>query len=211
MWCFLVLVEIKTGNNVRKVNRIYFSVPFPTVFSFDIFPLFLYFCQITTTMNSFFSWIHYICVSFTSILWMFSIIWATILIYFCKFLNQHMWPLLKTGGGTGTERSAAVVASLSARVGSIGDNHLGGWHSYRSSKTALNQCMTSPSWSLIWYCYALVNYELKLSQLFEMISLVFSLSLYCNSVEDSLGGIRKEEGSNHMYIIASWYGWHRSF
>ncbi|KAK7303625.1 hypothetical protein RJT34_14535 [Clitoria ternatea] len=52
---------------------------------------------------------------------------------------KHMWPLLKVGGGFGTARSNAVVASLSARVGSIGDNHLGGWHSYRSSKTALNQ------------------------------------------------------------------------
>ncbi|KAM3684395.1 hypothetical protein ACB098_11G042400 [Castanea mollissima] len=52
---------------------------------------------------------------------------------------KHMWPLLKIGGGSGTERDVAVVANLSARVGSIGDNHLGGWHSYRSSKTALNQ------------------------------------------------------------------------
>lgn len=52
-----------------------------------------------------------------------------------------MWPLLKVGGGSGTERKHAVVASLSARVGSIGDNGLGGWHSYRASKTALNQCM----------------------------------------------------------------------
>ncbi|XP_028800356.1 uncharacterized protein LOC114755660 isoform X1 [Neltuma alba] len=52
---------------------------------------------------------------------------------------KHMWPLLKVGGGFGTERSVAVVASLSARVGSIGDNRLGGWHSYRSSKAALNQ------------------------------------------------------------------------
>lgn len=31
------------------------------------------------------------------------------------------------------------VAVLSARVGSIGDNHLGGWYSYRASKAALNQ------------------------------------------------------------------------
>ncbi|XP_050279565.1 uncharacterized protein LOC126720790 isoform X1 [Quercus robur] len=54
-------------------------------------------------------------------------------------IKQHMWPLLKVGGGSGTERDVAVVANLSARVGSIGDNHLGGWHSYRSSKTALNQ------------------------------------------------------------------------
>lgn len=53
-----------------------------------------------------------------------------------------MWPLLKAGGGIGTERNGAVVASLSARVASIGDNRIGGWHSYRSSKTALNQCMS---------------------------------------------------------------------
>jgi NAD(P)-dependent dehydrogenase (short-subunit alcohol dehydrogenase family) len=33
----------------------------------------------------------------------------------------------------------AVVAALSARVGSIGDNGLGGWYSYRASKAALNQ------------------------------------------------------------------------
>lgn len=51
---------------------------------------------------------------------------------------KHMWPLLKVGG-SGTERGFSVVANLSARVGSIGDNGLGGWHSYRSSKTALNQ------------------------------------------------------------------------
>lgn len=32
-----------------------------------------------------------------------------------------------------------VLAALSARVGSIADNRLGGWHSYRASKAALNQ------------------------------------------------------------------------
>ncbi len=32
-----------------------------------------------------------------------------------------------------------VVAVLSARVGSIGDNEIGGWYSYRASKAALNQ------------------------------------------------------------------------
>ncbi|KAI4343112.1 hypothetical protein MLD38_027650 [Melastoma candidum] len=52
---------------------------------------------------------------------------------------KHMWPLLKAGGGIGTEREVAVVANISARVGSIGDNRLGGWHSYRASKAALNQ------------------------------------------------------------------------
>uniref|UniRef100_A0A2C9UKT5 Uncharacterized protein n=1 Tax=Manihot esculenta TaxID=3983 RepID=A0A2C9UKT5_MANES len=38
---------------------------------------------------------------------------------------RHMWPLLKAGGGSGTQRDVAVVANLSARVGSIGDNRLG--------------------------------------------------------------------------------------
>ena len=33
----------------------------------------------------------------------------------------------------------SVFAALSARVGSIGDNHLGGWISYRAAKAALNQ------------------------------------------------------------------------
>ena len=32
----------------------------------------------------------------------------------------------------------AAFAGLSARVGSIEDNHLGGWHAYRASKAALN-------------------------------------------------------------------------
>ena len=34
-----------------------------------------------------------------------------------------------------------VFAVLSARVGSIGDNRLGGWYAYRASKAALNQVM----------------------------------------------------------------------
>lgn len=33
----------------------------------------------------------------------------------------------------------AQFAALSARVGSIGDNRLGGWYSYRAAKAALNQ------------------------------------------------------------------------
>lgn len=45
---------------------------------------------------------------------------------------KHFTPLLAREG-------RSVVAILSARVGSIGDNQLGGWHSYRASKAALNQ------------------------------------------------------------------------
>lgn len=45
---------------------------------------------------------------------------------------KHFLPLLATD-------RRAVFATLSARVGSIGDNRLGGWMSYRASKAALNQ------------------------------------------------------------------------
>lgn len=37
------------------------------------------------------------------------------------------------------KRATPIIANLSARVGSISDNGLGGWISYRSSKAALNQ------------------------------------------------------------------------
>ena len=47
-------------------------------------------------------------------------------------LMKHFLPLLPRTG-------PAVFATLSARVGSIGDNALGGWYSYRASKAALNQ------------------------------------------------------------------------
>ncbi len=45
---------------------------------------------------------------------------------------QAFLPLLPKGRKT-------LFAALSARVGSISDNRLGGWHAYRASKAALNQ------------------------------------------------------------------------
>ncbi|MEM7441314.1 MAG: SDR family NAD(P)-dependent oxidoreductase, partial [Pseudomonadota bacterium] len=39
----------------------------------------------------------------------------------------------------------AVFAVLSARVGSIGDNRLGGWTSYRAAKSAVNQIVRTAS------------------------------------------------------------------
>mmetsp|Transcript_16882 Transcript_16882/g.21680 ORF Transcript_16882/g.21680 Transcript_16882/m.21680 type:complete len:344 (+) Transcript_16882:61-1092(+) len=51
-------------------------------------------------------------------------------------LTQAMMPFLATKRSK--DRAPSVVASISARVGSIGDNNLGGWYSYRISKAALN-------------------------------------------------------------------------
>ncbi len=47
-------------------------------------------------------------------------------------LLKHLSPLLRRDG-------KSAFATLSARVGSITDNRLGGWYSYRASKAALNQ------------------------------------------------------------------------
>jgi NAD(P)-dependent dehydrogenase (short-subunit alcohol dehydrogenase family) len=47
-------------------------------------------------------------------------------------LMKHLLPLLPRDG-------PSVFATLSAKVGSIGDNQLGGWYSYRAAKAALNQ------------------------------------------------------------------------
>jgi NAD(P)-dependent dehydrogenase (short-subunit alcohol dehydrogenase family) len=44
---------------------------------------------------------------------------------------KHFLPLL-------ARDRKSVFAALSARVGSISDNQLGGWHAYRASKAALN-------------------------------------------------------------------------
>jgi NAD(P)-dependent dehydrogenase (short-subunit alcohol dehydrogenase family) len=49
-------------------------------------------------------------------------------------LAQALMPLLR-----GQHR--CVFASLSARVGSIGDNRLGGWYAYRASKAAQNMLL----------------------------------------------------------------------
>ena len=49
-------------------------------------------------------------------------------------LLRHISPLLARG-----ER--VIWAKLSARVGSIEDNHKGGWYGYRAAKAALNQLL----------------------------------------------------------------------
>ena len=51
---------------------------------------------------------------------------------------KHFFPLLpKTG--------RCVAGFVSAKVGSIGDNALGGWYGYRASKAALNQLVKTAS------------------------------------------------------------------
>ena len=51
---------------------------------------------------------------------------------------KHFLPLFP-------KRGRCVAAFVSARVGSIGDNALGGWYGYRASKAALNQLVKTAS------------------------------------------------------------------
>ncbi|KII15986.1 SDR family NAD(P)-dependent oxidoreductase [Phaeobacter sp. S60] len=46
-------------------------------------------------------------------------------------IAKHLLPIMP-------RKERSVFAALSARVGSISDNNLGGWHAYRASKAALN-------------------------------------------------------------------------
>jgi len=59
-------------------------------------------------------------------------------------LSKGLSPFMKCKGGRKKKtndvvRPTTVIANISARVGSISDNGLGGWYSYRISKAALNQ------------------------------------------------------------------------
>lgn len=51
---------------------------------------------------------------------------------------KHFLPIMPKSGRT-------VFAALSARVGSISDNRLGGWYGYRASKAALNMMIRNLS------------------------------------------------------------------
>ncbi|MFC4292044.1 SDR family NAD(P)-dependent oxidoreductase [Sphingorhabdus arenilitoris] len=51
---------------------------------------------------------------------------------------KHFLPLMP-------RKQRGVFAALSARVGSISDNRLGGWHGYRASKAALNMLIRNLS------------------------------------------------------------------
>ncbi len=51
---------------------------------------------------------------------------------------KHFFPLLPRYG-------SCAAAFLSAKVGSVGDNALGGWYGYRAAKAALNQLVKTAS------------------------------------------------------------------
>lgn len=53
--------------------------------------------------------------------------------------------VLRHAGALLPRKGRGVIAVLSARVGSIGDNKIGGWISYRAAKAAVNQIVHTTS------------------------------------------------------------------
>lgn len=60
-------------------------------------------------------------------------------VFHANSITPMLW-LQALAKGLGRKQHC-VIAALSARVGSIGDNRLGGWYSYRASKAALNMLL----------------------------------------------------------------------
>jgi len=68
--------------------------------------------------------------------------------YFIKSMNLNALPTMlfaKHMPAHFRHKQPAVFATISARVGSIEENYLGGWYSYRASKAALNQVLKTLS------------------------------------------------------------------
>ena len=63
--------------------------------------------------------------------------------HFAPFLPTRSTPLPLLEHQTDMLPSCAVMALMSARVGSTSDNNLGGWYSYRASKAAVNSIAKS--------------------------------------------------------------------
>ena len=53
-------------------------------------------------------------------------------------LAKHLLPILK-------HPEPSLFATISAKIGSIGDNRIGGWYGYRASKAALNMFLKTAS------------------------------------------------------------------
>ena len=68
--------------------------------------------------------------------------------YFVKSMTVNTLPTLLLAKHLGKHfrhGRLSHFATVSARVGSIGENYLGGWYSYRASKAALNQVLKTLS------------------------------------------------------------------
>lgn len=106
-------------------------------------------------------------------------------------MMKHFLPLLPREPIPGTNlfpQDFSLITSISARVGSIADNKLGGWYSYRSSKAAQNQITKT------------FNTELRIGRYHAM-----AIGYHPGTVETSLSGEmgknRREAGERGAFTV----------
>lgn len=122
-----------------------------------------------------------------------------------SIVAKHFLPLL-------SKNRKAVFAALSARVGSIEDNRLGGWYAYRASKAALNMLIKTLSVELARHnpCALCVGLhpgtvDTSLSKPFQgSVSNggLFSVELAASHLLDVLNGLQPE----HSGQVFAWDG-----
>jgi len=125
-------------------------------------------------------------------------------------LARALEPVLRASSG-------AWFASLSARVGSIGDNRLGGWYAYRASKAAQNMMIRTLAieWSRLRPpigCVALHpgTVDTGLSQPFLVGNLrheVFSAERAAAQLLNVIGNLRAEQSGAFLAWDGSAIGW----
>ena len=122
---------------------------------------------------------------------------------------KHIVPLIP-------RRERSIFASLSARVGSIEDNRLGGWYSYRASKASHNmilKCASIESKSrkpgLIMTALHPGTVATHLSEPFRarVSHEVFSAQKSCQLLSDVLGKLTPEEHGKHLAWDGSQIPW----
>jgi len=97
-------------------------------------------------------------------------------------LMKHFTPLLST-------QQAACYATLSARVGSIEDNHKGGWYGYRAAKAARNMLLQTTAIEVARKNPTAVFAALQPGTVQSNLSAQFVASADAMKAEDSVAGL----------------------
>ena len=109
---------------------------------------------------------------------------------------KHFCPLMD-------HLNKSFLVCLSARVGSIEDNYLGGWYSYRASKSALNQLIKTASIefkrkksNIIFLSLHPGTVDTKLSKPFSNKKKLFTTSLAAKKILKTLNNASAEQSGS---------------
>lgn len=106
-------------------------------------------------------------------------------------MMKHFLPILPREPIPSSElfpQDFSLVASMSARVGSIADNKLGGWYSYRSSKAAQNQITKT------------FNTELGIGR-YNAVAIGYHPGTVETSLSGEMGRKRREAGERGVFTV----------